>query len=632
MDYSEARNLITPFGHISIFHLSGESGWKAVSSDIPPHGVRTMTRTGIQGLSSYASDSFISKFCDEAGLIPSPQDGDLQLISADQLPSFDPECVGQLGIVWSERIVSVPDTQSPVRAPAPRTPRSILKAIDLDFTKPLRLPDGRQPTPAAFSWTMAIKVNQMTSRERVLMAAVKNCFASPGGYVTKIGPQYVDKAADTLRKLWGVYRRHLRVPQPLTLTMALFDPHHLAYYFRLVASPTSPGRNYSPSALATEVQLLRHLLKAFMTLATRTETRENCGILFSQMPHGLDADRDVLSWLEHDVTKAVSWKPTVGGRKKERDVCKLVSETEFENWVNDYQATVEVLMAKEEAHDLHRTPEMAEWIQDLCVGSLMGAGMPPQRGDMLCTMMVGTGEGRCAVPGCRIDNCPGNRVLTRDEYVEYTGNTPEPEQDQKTYYIICGHYKNHTADKAYYKGPTIHTPAVTGKHVNFILGQMVGWASDLLYGMGDDYDYEQTRTVASGDDSDEDEDAEEEDSGTAATRYLLVDYDRGSRPFRPSRDRFSKYVKRCTSPISQPPTSFRFLFARMAESKIERDEQLTETEAQETRLKMATAMLTSVEKWRDTYASPRTRMPLPGFRRARNVVYGSASSSSVPAS
>ena len=72
MDHSEARKLATPFGTISIYHLSGESGWKAVSDDIPVHGLTTLTRTGIEGRSSYASDSFLAKFCDEAGLIPSP--------------------------------------------------------------------------------------------------------------------------------------------------------------------------------------------------------------------------------------------------------------------------------------------------------------------------------------------------------------------------------------------------------------------------------------------------------------------------------------------------------------------------------------------------------------------------------
>lgn len=126
MDHSEARTLVTPFGPITIYHLSGESGWKAVSSDIPPHGLR-MTRSGIEGQSSYASDCFLTKFCHEVGLITSPRDGDLQLIAADLLPSFDPESVGQLGIVWSERITSAPTIRFPEPVP-PRAPRSILRA------------------------------------------------------------------------------------------------------------------------------------------------------------------------------------------------------------------------------------------------------------------------------------------------------------------------------------------------------------------------------------------------------------------------------------------------------------------------------------------------------------------------
>ena len=125
MDHSEARTLVTPFGNVSIYHLSGERGWKAVSGDIPPHGLR-LTRTGIDGRSSYASDSFLAKFCDEAGLIQPPPDGDLQLIDADQIPSFDPECVGQLGIVWSERriVSAVPDNTAPVVPAAHRSPQA----------------------------------------------------------------------------------------------------------------------------------------------------------------------------------------------------------------------------------------------------------------------------------------------------------------------------------------------------------------------------------------------------------------------------------------------------------------------------------------------------------------------------
>ena len=241
---------------------------------------------------------------------------------------------------------------------------------------------------------MAITKAQMTDREAALLAAVRNASASPGPYVSRICGSYANKVADTLRKLWGVYRRHLRVPRPLTLTMALFDPHHIAYYFRLVASAESPGRNYSPATLATEVLLLRHLLQAFMGLATRSEAGRggHCSIMFNQMPHGLDAGH-VLSWLKHDVTRDVSWKPTVGGRRKERDlVCNLVSEPEFEEWVHEVQATADDLIATEKAGGLPRTIEMAEHVQDVTVSLLLGPGMPPQRADVLATMLFGIGK------------------------------------------------------------------------------------------------------------------------------------------------------------------------------------------------------------------------------------------------
>ena len=626
MDHSEARKLVAPFGAIPIYHLSGESGWKAVSSDIPPHGMATLTRSGIEGRSVYASDAFIRVFCHEAALIPIPTDDDLQLIAADQLPSFDPECVAQLAIVWSERTFTI--TSTPVQEPprVPLSPRAMLRAIDLDFTKPLLLPDGTQPPLAASSWVMAITKKHMTAKERALMAAVRHAFRAPGAFVTRIGPDYATKVEDTLRKLWGVYRRHLRVPHPYTLTLALFDPHNLAYYFRLVASPTSPGRNYSPASLATEVLLLRHLLKAFMTLATvatRSEGGDNCGIRFDQMPYGLDAE-DVLYWLKEEVTRAVSWKKTVGGRKKERDVvCKLVSETQFEDWVTEVQASVEGLIAKVQTDGLDRTPEMAEYIQDLCVALLLGAGMPPQRSDVLSSLELGITQ-RCGVQGCNIHNCPGNRILTRDEYVQHTGRVPEPEQDVETYYILSGHYKNYTADSAAYKGPTIHTPVVTGKHLNFILGEMASWASDLLRALDNEMPDDSGAETPESDDTDE-------DYAEQGWRYLLVDYEkRGSKSFHQSHERFAQYVRRCTKPVSQPPSSFRFLFARMVEHRIDEQQQYG-TEADGTREKMARAMLSSLSEWNHTYASPRTRMPLPGFQGARDVVYGNGSAASTSA-
>lgn len=637
MDHSEARTLVTPFGHITIYHLAGESGWKAVSSDIPPHGLR-MTRSGMEGQSSYASDCFLTKFCHEVGLITAPRDGDLQLLAADLLPSFDPESVGQLGIVWSERITSAPTIRVPEPV-LPRTPRSILRAIDLDFKKPLRLPDGSDPPPAAFDWTMALKKDQMTYRERRLMDAVMRTLASPGAYVKRIGYEYKKKAGDTLLKLWGVSRRHLRVPPPRTLTMALFDPHHLAYYFRLLACSTAPGRNYSPTTLATEILLLRHLLRAFMTLATRDEAG-NCGIRFDQMPHGLDAE-DVMRWLEEQVKLAATFKATVGGRRKERDVMQRVTEIEYSNWVGDTLASVEDLMDTSENDGLERTPEMAEYVQDLAVALLCGAGMPPQRADLLATLQLGPGEGGCGVPGCRINNCPGNRVVSRDEYVQCTGAVPEPAQEIETYYILAGHYKNYTADRATYKGPTVHTPKVIGKELNFILGQLAEWGSHLLYGMdNDDEDDDagtgtRTSTRTTGGTRTSTGTATDDEDYVApppVCRYLLVDYEKpGSKPFH-SHDRFSQYVKRCCQPISVPPTSHRFLFARMAESSIE-TKQLSTEEADATRQRMARAMLTTVHEWNEKYSSPRTRMPLAGFDRARDIVYGQgpgASGSSVP--
>ena len=159
------------------------------------------------------------------------------------------------------------------------------------------------------------------------------------------------------------------------------------------------------------------------------------------------------------------------------------------------------------------------------------------------------------MPGCNIDNCKGNRVLTRDEYVEYTREVPEPREDFETYYIHAGHYKNYTADRATHKGATTHTPVVTGKHINFMLGQLATWAGDLLYGMrNEEMTAASPPAAAAGDEGDtEDEDYDPVETGTALrARYMLVDYARESEPFEPSHQRFIQYVRRCTSPLSQP--------------------------------------------------------------------------------
>ena len=101
-------------------------------------------------------------------------------------------------------------------------------------------------------------------------------------------------------------------------------------------------------------------------------------------------------------------------------------------------------------------------------------------------------------------------------------------------------------------------------------------------------------------------------------RHLFVDYEHEYLPY-PS-DEFGKYVRRVTSPVSQAPTSFRFLFVRRAETKLDGSDK-SEHEKQLCREALARQMLTSIENWMATYASPRTRVPLPHFAHASNVVF-----------
>ena len=164
----------------------------------------------------------------------------------------------------------------------------------------------------------------------------------------------------------------------------------------------------------------------------------------------------------------------------------------------------------------------------------------------------------------------------------------------------------------------MHTPQVLGKHLCFLLRHMSGWSSWLLAGMGE-YTYSYSPHTG-GSDSAEDESYE---SSPAGLQYcpLILDYERGYEQFSPKDERFTQYSRTATSPISQAPASFRFLFARHAELQMDKHSQ-SEQEKETLRAALARQMLTSTETWNKTYASPRTRLPLPGIQHARAVVYG----------
>ena len=404
MSYSQARAIPTAHGIVRIFQHSGETGWKSVLCEIPPQQLM-QTRSGSAG-ATYASTSFLDKFCDEAGLIERPDDDDLQLIAADIIwPSddpFDPSEHDLQRLIWTDEPGVPSQPAVAIDTPQELDTRQFLRAIDLDFTVPLRLPDGNLPPAYAYRWDFAVKKKQLALREHQLLASVREVFATPGGYHKLIGPVYANNVTECILRLWGVLRNQLRVPRPETITMNLFDPTNLAYYFRFVACSSKPGRGYTKTVLATEVYLLEHAISAMMTLASRGQH----GLQLHRMPHGIDAE-DVRSWIACEMRRAVAWKAHNGPRKKERDVvCRLVTEAEFDQWVGDVQGKVDVLMQREAEGEMQQTAEAAEYIQDLAVCLLLGAGIPPQRRDVLATLMLTSatssrtgGRSRCSVPG-----------------------------------------------------------------------------------------------------------------------------------------------------------------------------------------------------------------------------------------
>ena len=460
--HSEVRQLITSHGPVRIFCNAGEAGWKAVVGEIPAE-LLTHTRSGVAG-TSYASQAFLNSFCDQAGLIPRPIDDDLQLVAAESIGLRDDQSAQALMILWSEKpgtlvtsqpVVSLPD-QHPT---ADVSQLELLRSINLDFTVPLMLPNGSPPPRIAYDWQFRLKEGQLSFREAGLLRAVRATFLHPGSYHRPISPDYCDNVAECMLKLWGVYRNQLRVPRFLCSTMRMFDPYLIAYYFRYVACPIKPGRNYSKSVLKTEVYCLEHGMRAMCSLASRGEQ----GLRMDQIPHGLTADA-ILQWISRDVKRAADWKAHNGSRKKERDVvCRLVSEKQFDTWVEGVRAEVEAMMQLDADGELEHTIEAAENIQDLAVCLFLGAGMPTQRSGILTTLAMyrDTGFYGCAVPGCTIANCPGNTVYTKQQYVREFGTDPDPDSDRDSIYIAVGHCKNHRKDQAKYEGPLVHTPEVT---------------------------------------------------------------------------------------------------------------------------------------------------------------------------
>lgn len=299
-------------------------------------------------------------------------------------------------------------------------------------------------------------------------------------------------------------------------------------------------------------------------------------------------------------------------------VNRLVTEAQYDAWEADVLKQAKDMMTMKLAGQLERDYQTATDIQDLFCCLCLGPGKPPLRADVLRTLQHPTSRRGCPVPGCGVGNCMGNRVMADYELAELTGEGIIDETPGSPYAIVCGHYKNYSGNQASFRGPKVFTASSLGPELAWMLTELVDWASALLYGMNQD---------ATSDD--EAQDVQAGSSSRTARRYLLTDYDTsgpffGNRSSDSIRTRtpdaaFTYYIKRVTYPICQPPTSFRFLFARAAERRIA-SRGVSHLQAEELRHAFATEMLTSLDKWNTVYAKPVVRLTHSGYEDARAIL------------
>ena len=649
MHYSEAREIRDQSGSIRIFCASGES-WRAVASEVPNHLLSRSLRGG--GGQVYATDAFIEKFCHESGLITQPEGEDILLIPAERIASFDAERLEHIStVLWSDgpggddhptnRIA----VQQPFQFQQPAERIAHLRSIDLNFMTPLKLPDGSDPPASALKWVFGLTEAQLSPLQREFADMIERTFSSPGQH-RMIGADMARKVRDFYRRYMGVLMGQLKIRRSVTTTLQILDPNYLSYYFKFVAASKKPGRNYQFTTLNLEVNLMSHFVDAMRTHALR----ETMGLNMDQLKN-YDID-DVASWLKHEMMHAVAWKRADAGRgprRQEREVVnRLVTEAQYDAWEGDVLKTARDLMRLKQTGQMQRDNATATAIQDLFCCLCLGPGKPPLRADVLRTLQHPSSRRRCPVPGCGVRSCHGNRVVTRSELVRLQGdqatNSPPDVNDNNQYAIVCGHYKNYSGNRATYRGPKVFTASSLGPELSWALSELVTWASKLL--SADQQDA--TDWLAS---SDDDEDENVQDTSTR-TCYLLTDYEVTGSPFyeygygytgtrsgnhdgddetvsrtstRTTDSLFCSYIKRVTYPICQPPTSFRFLFARAAEKRIAR-RGLSHLDAEETRRALADEMLTSLEKWHTVYARPAVRLAHSGYDEARAVMSVDASS------
>ena len=631
MEFSEARTLTISNNSVRVFRISGEDAWRCLLSEIPRHQLLE-SRQGEALVShrTYASDRFLDVFCDEAGLINRPHDDDIYVVTVDLLRNFEPDLLYNSILLWSNApapdISLAPAAHTPsrnTRTSTALTPEEFLFSMPLDFTAPLTLPNGDRPSFSIRNWNYGLKESNLCHGQKELLRALTLVFRSPASTHKPISPSNVGNVKETLLKLWGLCMNHLGFTQHDTTTLKILSPHCISFYFRFLANEED-GRNLAATTLETERQNMRHLVQGLWTLSLQDR---DSGLAVADIiayaptddvpvPEGLTF-LHIERFVSFHIKRSLNWAPNKGVRKRERvDISLTVSNDTFIQWGDKIQHQAKQIQASS-GPQAARTEQRAKTTQDLLIQGLLGALFPPQRSDVLKSLVVGPNGGRCAMPECHMATCRGNRILTRSEYEhEYGSTSRQDHQCEYEYFIVVAHAKNYANQiRARFRGPTVHTPENLGPTVQFLLHEIVTWSGGLLRDIHGDNEDEQS----SG------QEEEPRDNNPRYAKHAFVAYDTGGQWDRDG-IKFNRYVQRITSPeVGLPPCNFRFLFVRKVEIQISQDHaDLTVSEADSIRSELAHQMLTSLETWKKTYAMPAPSLPQPGHRKARALAFGEA--------
>ena len=466
MDFNEARRIITESGNFRIFRLSGESSWRCIYSEISADHMRDM-RSG-QQQRIYADDIFLDTFCNDAGLIARPVNDELIIIPFESLSIFSASILESATIIWT-------DSEEPIPEPPPRTvarsitPHAYLDSLSFDFTVDLRLPCGSRAPPVTKKWQYSLATKQLSAGQQNFSDAIAQSFLHPSSIVKPIGHRYVRNILATLRKLWGICMNHLGFTESQTRSLRILDPAIIAYYFRFLAHATD-GRNSTLSTIELERQGLKHLVAAMKTQVINNDL----GLREEDLSDSTAMTIDLVSYfIDNHVRRAIKWVPHKGARKEQRLDLQCVPNSNVIRWKARVEGEANDLMQSWGLHT-RKTEALAMKIQDIFVGGLLGALFPPQRSEVLQTLVIAPAHDvrpPCSVPGCQRPCCKGNyvRILPHDasDDIDYEQYVPQ-------YSITVGHAKN--TRRGENRGETVHLPEALGPAVQFLLHQMATWS------------------------------------------------------------------------------------------------------------------------------------------------------------